>query len=216
MPKEEADSVTRTVKPVEARRDPRPPGAASAGRQVENGDPTPRRGDTRGKKTRPRASLPVKERLFAHPGMAGSRGNGGLEQLLDRKAKRPGAKSKRAGFTSFENLSSRPSGQGSRDVKLRRLKEGSHVIGGTILGRIGKTIPSKPPHLHFEIRPAGRGAPRTDPRPILDGWKLLERTAIYCARPQRALRPRRRRPVDRPGCCCQSRSWRARPPRRAN
>ena len=37
------------------------------------------------------------------------------------------------------------------------------------------------PHLHFAIRPAGRGAPRIDPKPILDGWKLLEATAIYRA-----------------------------------
>ena len=29
------------------------------------------------------------------------------------------------------------------------------------------------------MRPAGRGAPRIDPKPILDGWKLLESTAIY-------------------------------------
>jgi hypothetical protein len=34
----------------------------------------------------------------------------------------------------------------------------------------------------FEIRPAGRGAPRIDPKPILDGWKLLESTAIYRAK----------------------------------
>ena len=33
----------------------------------------------------------------------------------------------------------------------------------------------------FEIRPAGRGAPRIDPKPILDGWKVLEATAIYRA-----------------------------------
>ena len=37
------------------------------------------------------------------------------------------------------------------------------------------------PHLLFEIRPAGSGAPRIDPKPILDGWKLLESTAIYRA-----------------------------------
>ena len=30
------------------------------------------------------------------------------------------------------------------------------------------------PHVDFSIRPAGRGAPRIDPKPILDGWKLLE------------------------------------------
>ena len=37
------------------------------------------------------------------------------------------------------------------------------------------------PHMLFEVRPAGRGAPRIDPKPILDGWKLLESTAIYRA-----------------------------------
>ena len=35
--------------------------------------------------------------------------------------------------------------------------------------------------MHFSIRPAGRGAPKIDPKPILDGWKLLEATAIYRA-----------------------------------
>ena len=30
--------------------------------------------------------------------------------------------------------------------------------------------------------PAGKGAPRIDPKPILDGWKLLEATAIYRAK----------------------------------
>jgi hypothetical protein len=33
--------------------------------------------------------------------------------------------------------------------------------------------------VRFEIRPAGRGAPRIDPKPHHDGWKLLESTAIY-------------------------------------
>jgi hypothetical protein len=37
------------------------------------------------------------------------------------------------------------------------------------------------PHVLFEIRPAGRGAPRIDPKPILDGWKLLESSATYRA-----------------------------------
>src|SRR5215218_6308793 len=40
---------------------------------------------------------------------------------------------------------------------------------------------TRAPRLRFEIRPAGRGAPRIDPKPILDGWKLLESTAIYRA-----------------------------------
>jgi hypothetical protein len=64
---------------------------------------------------------------------------------------------------------------------MRRLRVGSKVIGGTVLGKIGRTSMTTAPHVLFEIRPAGRGAPRIDPKPILDGWKLLESTAIYRA-----------------------------------
>jgi hypothetical protein len=51
-----------------------------------------------------------------------------------------------------------------------------------VLGRIGSASSAKHPFVRFEIRPAGRGAPRIDPKPILDGWKLLESTAIYRAK----------------------------------
>ena len=54
-------------------------------------------------------------------------------------------------------------------------------MAGTILGRVGKTQKHVASHLLFEVRPAGKGAPRIDPKPILDGWKLLESTAIYRA-----------------------------------
>ncbi len=50
-----------------------------------------------------------------------------------------------------------------------------------MLGRIGASADGTAPHVHFEIQPAGRGAPKIDPKPILDGWKLLETTAIYRA-----------------------------------
>jgi hypothetical protein len=63
----------------------------------------------------------------------------------------------------------------------RRARAGMQVIGGTILGRVGKTDADKAAHVDFGIRPAGRGAPTIDPKPILDGWKLLEATAIYRA-----------------------------------
>src|SRR5215211_663611 len=161
---------------------PRPTAPASAGRQVDDQTAAPRRKPSR-RRSKSQASAPVKERLFAHPNMAGARENGGLEQLLDRKAKKGGV-----GFTSFRNYFSRPYGLNSRDVRLRRIKVGSHVIGGTILGPIGLTVTGKASHLYFEIRPAGRGAPRIDPKPILDGWKLLEATAIYRANGKNALR----------------------------
>jgi murein DD-endopeptidase MepM/ murein hydrolase activator NlpD len=60
------------------------------------------------------------------------------------------------------------------------LVKGSRVVAGTILGRTGR-------YLRFEIRPAGRGAPSIDPKPILDGWKLLESTAIYRAKGKNPL-----------------------------
>jgi hypothetical protein len=61
------------------------------------------------------------------------------------------------------------------------LRVGSKVIAGTVLARIAPGSDGVDPHINFSIRPAGRGAPRIDPKPILDGWKLLEATAIYRA-----------------------------------
>jgi murein DD-endopeptidase MepM/ murein hydrolase activator NlpD len=62
------------------------------------------------------------------------------------------------------------------------IRVGSKVIAGTVLARIGAGEDGVDPHINFSIRPAGRGAPRIDPKPILDGWKLLEATAIYRAK----------------------------------
>jgi murein DD-endopeptidase MepM/ murein hydrolase activator NlpD len=62
------------------------------------------------------------------------------------------------------------------------LKVGSKVIAGTVLARIGAAADGVDSHINFSIRPAGKGAPRIDPKPFLDGWKLLEATAIYRAK----------------------------------
>jgi transglycosylase-like protein with SLT domain/peptidase M23-like protein len=62
------------------------------------------------------------------------------------------------------------------------LRIGSKVIAGTVLARVGAGAEGVDSHLNFSIRPAGRGAPSIDPKPILDGWKLLEATAIYRAK----------------------------------
>ncbi|MEO7197895.1 MAG: lytic murein transglycosylase, partial [Solirubrobacterales bacterium] len=61
------------------------------------------------------------------------------------------------------------------------LRKGSHVVAGTILGRVAPSEDGVASHLNFAITPAGRGAHTIDPKPILDGWKLLEATAIYRA-----------------------------------
>ena len=62
------------------------------------------------------------------------------------------------------------------------LRVGSKVIAGTVLARVAGGEEGIDPHVNFSIRPAGKGAPRIDPKPILDGWKLLEATAIYRAK----------------------------------
>ncbi|HKF82848.1 MAG TPA: lytic murein transglycosylase [Solirubrobacterales bacterium] len=67
------------------------------------------------------------------------------------------------------------SGEGS-------LRVGSKVIAGTVLARVAEGGGGIDSHINFSIRPAGKGAPRIDPKPILDGWKLLEATAIYRAK----------------------------------
>jgi hypothetical protein len=156
--------------------DPAPAAPASAGRQLDSSDTAKakdRGGDVPAKKAQ--ASAPVKQRLFAHPEMPGSREAGGLEQQLDSEARHSGK------FSTFKAYFSRPFGLDPSKVRLRPLRKGSHVIGGTVLARVGRTEAGKAAHLDFSIRPAGRGAPNIDPKPILDGWKLLEATAIYRA-----------------------------------
>jgi hypothetical protein len=158
------------------RADPKPDAPASAGRQFDSSDKGKERdrgGDVPASEAQ--ASAPIKQRLFAHPDMPGSREHGGLEQQLDTQARKSGK------YETFKAYFSRPYGLDPSKVRLRPLKKGSRVIGGTILGRIGQTVPGTAAHLDFAIRPAGRGAPNIDPKPILDGWKLLEATAIYRA-----------------------------------
>jgi murein DD-endopeptidase MepM/ murein hydrolase activator NlpD len=113
------------------------------------------------------AAAPSKQRLFAHPSRPNSMAAGGSKQLGD---------------AAYQPADSAPIGLDARDFVKKPLKKGSRVVAGTILGRIGKTDALKAPHVLFELRPAGRGAPRVDPKPILDGWKLLESTAIYRAK----------------------------------
>jgi hypothetical protein len=182
VPKRGASDPDRSARAVKANGDdnlPEPQSPASAGRQLDESDRQRER--TRESQDVPQASVPIKERLFAHPGIEGARQAGGLEQLLDAKARRDGT------YEVYRNYFSRPFGLDPSKVTLRRLKVGSRVIGGTIIGRIGRTVPGMAAHVDFAIRPAGRGAPRIDPKPILDGWKLLEATAIYRASGRNAL-----------------------------
>jgi hypothetical protein len=117
----------------------------------------------------PAPAPPVKERLFAHPERPAARAAGGDVQLAATPA-------------ADKATQDAPLGFNARDFHPAPLKKGARLIGGTIIGHLGKRTPQSAPHLLFEIRPAGAGAPRIDPKPILDGWKLLESTAIYRAK----------------------------------
>jgi hypothetical protein len=113
----------------------------------------------------------VKERLFAHPSRSASYAAGGALQLKNSGQQ----------ISSFQNYFSSALHLGRNQYRLQTLKAGSIVVAGTILGRIGGPTQNVSSHLFFTIQPAGKKAPLIDPKPILDGWKLLEATAVYRA-----------------------------------
>ncbi len=121
-----------------------------------------------------------KQRLFAHPARPNAIANGGAQQILELESAFAADETLKSYFTGAYGLD-------PQDVVLKPMAVGRRVIAGTILGRIGQTSENVSPRLYFEVRPAGRGAPRIDPKPILDGWKLLESTALYRAQDKNAL-----------------------------
>jgi Transglycosylase SLT domain/Peptidase family M23 len=173
--------------------DPRPTGPATAGKKPERlisnpatralttpapalPKPSGRRVAAHPQRTAPAVAKSLKERLFANPFRPQATRHGGDQQILAGQVPRGSFEVAHAGLQRVFGPNVK-----RKDLTLKRLKPGARVIAGTMLGRIGHTQPGVAPHVLFEIRPAGRGAPRIDPKPILDGWKLLESTAIYRA-----------------------------------
>ena len=113
----------------------------------------------------------VKQRLFAYPSRPASFAAGGKVQLRSTQLE----------ISDFRNYFSDVLHLAKDQYTLAPLKAGAIVLAGTILGRLGPSTAGKTPHMEFMIQPAGRGAPLVDPKPILDGWKLLEATAVYRA-----------------------------------
>jgi transglycosylase-like protein with SLT domain/peptidase M23-like protein len=183
VPKAEKVSKAQVAKELGLpKKDPKPTQAASAGSQPKAASakktaaPAAAAAHSASAKVAVVGSTQVnvsKERAFANPSRPASYKQGGEEQLLNREFQ--------AGGTSYQAQFTKVLGLDSKDVTIKKLKVGSKVVAGTILGRVGKTQKHVASHLLFEIRPAGKGAPRIDPKPILDGWKLLESTAIYRA-----------------------------------
>ncbi len=179
----ETTGTTRESAP--AANDPTPTAPATAGTQGAAPQQAPA-----ARRTAPR---PVKERLFANPQRPRAYHAGG-ERQLDQVA--PAQRATVADGDLGQYFA--PPYDLRRDqVVLEPLRQGSHVVAGTILGQVGdasiaydrggrpaataarKLGTSTAPHLRFEIRPAGNGAPRIDPGPVLDGWKLLATSNVY-------------------------------------
>jgi murein DD-endopeptidase MepM/ murein hydrolase activator NlpD len=173
VPKEKSVTQQQVDKELHLpKSDPKPTAPASAGHQVT---PQAKAAAPKAKAASAATTTTVrKERVFANPGRPAAYAAGGDQQLLNAGAGLSSSDTFKSYFTGIYGLK-------RSDVVLRKLKPGSKVIAGTILGRIGRTEQKMAPHMLFEIRPAGRNAPRIDPKPILDGWKLLESTAIYRA-----------------------------------
>jgi hypothetical protein len=174
---EAARDEFRAARASKADKLPAPTGPASAGHQLASD--TKGRAAYEGAEAAQTAPTPRKERLFANPTRRNTKSLAAQNGQLDSSDLRD------AGFEVFRVYFSRVFRLSPDEVQLKPLEKGSKVIAGTVLGRIGKLHEGPgsklAPHLNFSIRPAGRGAPRIDPKPILDGWKLLEATAIYRA-----------------------------------
>ncbi len=111
---------------------------------------------------------------------AGAVSDGGPAQTSKSGAK-PKTNSSASSNSTFEGYFSKVIGLNRKNAMLVPLHKGSHVAGGTVLARVGPSAGGVAPHINFAIQPVGQGARMVDPKPILDGWKLQEATAIYRA-----------------------------------
>ncbi len=102
--------------------------------------------------------------------------NGSRQPLVDSQNLRP-----RLYALPGRAAKSQAGDAGEEEGKTQTLKVGSRVAGGAVIARIGASGDGTDPHINFAISPAGAGSAEIDPKPILDGWKLLEATAIYRA-----------------------------------
>jgi hypothetical protein len=172
VPKEKTQSKASVAKELSLPKDKAPAAAASAGRNV--GKAAKKVAAPAARVSQDATGAVAKERLFANPTRPKALRAGGKRQLQESESSLADGASSSSYFSGVYGLK-------KSDVVLKPLVKGRRVIAGTVLGRIGKTSDILAPHMLFEIRPAGRGAPRIDPKPILDGWKVLEATAIYRA-----------------------------------
>jgi hypothetical protein len=181
VPKVDLSVNSNSAKAVSANGDPAPKLPASAGRQASGSQRVATTTDSvTTPVSTPKGTVTYKPRIFAHPYRPAARKNGAVEQIFNRATTQKG-------FATYRGLFSHVYGLNAKNATLKPLKAGARVVAGTLLGNVGRPDPAKAAHLTFAIRPAGKGAPSIDPKPILDGWKLLESTAIYRTNGKNAL-----------------------------
>jgi hypothetical protein len=167
-----ASAGTQTTGKAAKSRTTAPAGATSAGKAASSAAGAAQSAASQAQSSAATVTAPmVKERLFANPNRPASYAAGGNLQLKNSGQQ----------ITNFRNYFSDTLHLGKNQYTLKSLKKGAIVVAGTILGRIGGPSQGVSPHLYFMIQPAGKNAPYIDPKPILDGWKLLEATAVYRA-----------------------------------
>ncbi len=147
------------------------PSTATATKEVKSSPTTLPVTPAAATKAQPQSQAMVKERLFADPSRPASYAAGGRLQLQNSAAE----------ISNFQDYFSDVLHLGRDQYTLKPLKAGAIVVAGTILGRLAAPTPTTASHVVFMIQPAGKNAPEIDPKPILDGWKLLEATAVYRA-----------------------------------
>ncbi|MCD6727259.1 MAG: lytic murein transglycosylase [Solirubrobacteraceae bacterium] len=159
--------------------DPAPTTAASAGTQRSSRRHKRQRGHGRSAGAPAAGPAQVKERLFANPSRPRALRAGGQRQLAPQPAHEEAPRVLASG--ELGRYLAPPYTLRRGQVALLPLRKGSQVIAGTILGHVGAATSGRRANVRFGIRPAGSGAPRIDPTPILDGWRLLETTDVYGA-----------------------------------
>ncbi len=168
VPKATAQAPSTVTRELSLPSDPKPTAPASAGHQaaVKTSSPSSVTNVTPTATAQPTDTVST-NRLFAHPNRPADYAAGGATQVATGSP------------VTVSSYLTQPYGLKAADLELKALTKGAHVIAGTILGRIGRTSSVMAPHMTFMIRPAGAGSPLIDPKPILDGWELLQTTSIY-------------------------------------
>jgi murein DD-endopeptidase MepM/ murein hydrolase activator NlpD len=117
----------------------------------------------------------LRPRLYALPQRPDNTSNASLGSQIDSLAAQ-----KVPAYDSFKHYFNDVFGLNKQNSVQRPLRVGSKILGGTVIAKVGPSTGGVAPHINFAITPTGNKR-AIDPKPILDGWKLLEATAIYRA-----------------------------------